>query len=139
MLYINGYWSNCNVLYINGFVSMSSTNLRKACFKSGFKILAENKKNIQKNSKAWILIKLQCVIYVGINGFVSPLSFEKSLSVATFRNKFRLSVCTTIFKRIAGLCFYLKCLMLLINVFALTSWRYKLMESFFQSSNLFLN
>ena len=27
------YWSKCNVLYINGFVSTSSTNLREAFFK----------------------------------------------------------------------------------------------------------
>ena len=40
---------------------------------------------------------------------------------STFRNRFRLSVCTTIFKRIAELCFYLKCLMLYINGFFSTS------------------
>ena len=38
-----------------------------------------------------------------------------------FRNRFRPSVCTTIFKRIAGLRFYPKYLMLYINGFVSTS------------------
>ena len=37
------------------------------------------------------------------------------------RNRFRLSVCTTIFKLLAGLCFYVKCVMLCINGFVDTS------------------
>ena len=39
----------------------------------------------------------------------------------TFQNRFRLSVCTTIFNRIAGLSFYLKSFMLYINKFVLIS------------------
>ena len=50
--------------------------------------------------------------------FSCRISFERSLR---FRNRFRLSVCTTIFKRIAGLRYCLKSLMLYINVFASTS------------------
>ena len=53
--------------------------------------------------------------------YACHMSFERSLRVATFRNRYNLSVCTTIFKRIAGCCFYLKCLMLYINGFVSTS------------------
>ena len=40
---------------------------------------------------------------------------------STFRNRFRLSVCTTVFKRITGLHFYPQYLMLYINQFVSTS------------------
>ena len=48
---------------------------------------------------------------------------------STIRNRFRLSVCTTIFKRIAGFCFYLKCDV--IHQWIHLNELYKLMESFF--------
>ena len=47
------------------------------------------------------------------------------------------SVCTTILKQIAGLCFYHKSLMLYINGFVLTSSTK--LRFFFKISNLFLN
>ena len=43
------------------------------------------------------------------------------LRVCTFRNRFCLSVCTTIVKRIERLCFYPNCLMLYVNGFVSTS------------------
>ena len=49
-----------------------------------------------------------------------------------------LSVCTTIFKRIAGLCFYPKSLMLYINGFVSTS-SFQISESFFELNTFFLN
>ena len=53
-------------------------------------------------------------------GQACHISFQ---GLCTFRNQFRdfPSVCTTIFKRIVGLCFYVKSLMLYINEFVSTS------------------
>ena len=44
------YWSKCNVLYINGFVSTRSTNEWKAFFKFRirFRIISQKQKNIQR-------------------------------------------------------------------------------------------
>ena len=78
MFYINGFvwkteifqknsealiWSNCNVLYINGFASTSSTNQVFSTFQVTFRNFGPKPKNIQKNSEAWISIKLQCVVH----------------------------------------------------------------------------
>ena len=52
------------MLNINGFISTSSTN--KSFFfqiSNFFPIYGRKPKNIQTNSEAWILIKVQCVIY----------------------------------------------------------------------------
>ena len=49
------------MLCINGFVSTSSTNEWKVFFK--FRIIGWKPNNNQTNSNAWILIKMQCVIY----------------------------------------------------------------------------
>ena len=59
------YWFNYNMLYVNGFVPTSSTNLWKAFFKFRicFRIIDRKPKNIQMNRKAWILIRVQCVVY----------------------------------------------------------------------------
>ena len=51
------------LLYINEFVSTSTSNKWKAFFKFVFKILTENRTIINTNSKTWILIKLKCVLY----------------------------------------------------------------------------
>ena len=58
------HWSNCNMLFINGFVLTSSTNLRKAFFKFQirFWINGRKPKNIQTNNKVWIVINLN-VLY----------------------------------------------------------------------------
>ena len=63
MLYINGFVSTLNELYklMERFFrfQISFWNfVRKP------KILAKNWKNFQKNSEAWILIKLQCVLNI---------------------------------------------------------------------------
>ena len=52
-----------NVLYINWFVLTSSTNLLKAYFKFVFRIIGRKPENIQTNSEARILIKVQCILY----------------------------------------------------------------------------
>ena len=59
------YWSNYDVLYINGFVSTSSKNLWETFFKFRirFRFFGRKSNYFQKNWEAWILIKLQCVIY----------------------------------------------------------------------------
>ena len=49
-------------------------------------------------------------------------NINRKVFESTFQNIFFLSVCTTIFKRIAGLRFYLKFLMLRINGFVLTNF-----------------
>ena len=49
------------------------------------------------------------------------LMLHSKVFESTFRNRFRLSVCTTIFKRISELCFYPKSLMLYINEFVSSS------------------
>ena len=53
------------MLYTNGLVSTSSTNEWKAVFKLRvrFWIFGRKMKSFLKNSEAWILIKLHCVIY----------------------------------------------------------------------------
>ena len=53
------------MLYINGFVSTRSTNKWKVFFnfQIRFRINGQKHKNIETNSQAWILIKVQCVIY----------------------------------------------------------------------------
>ena len=50
-------------LYINGSILTSSTNKWKSFFKFVFELMAEKSKNIETNSEAWVLIKVQCVIY----------------------------------------------------------------------------
>ena len=61
------YYPKSLMLYINGFVSTSSTELMESFFQISYlfvsKILAENRKNIRTNSEAWILIKVQCFMY----------------------------------------------------------------------------
>ena len=49
------------MLYMNGFVSKSSTNQWKVFFK--FRIFGQKQNFFQKNIEAWILINLQFVIY----------------------------------------------------------------------------
>ena len=49
------------MLYINGFITTSSKKLMESFIQ--ISKFWRNQKNIQTNSKAWILIKLQCVIY----------------------------------------------------------------------------
>ena len=98
------YWSNCNVLYINGFVSTSSTNLWKFFFSNlFFKFwqktgnFDQKPKNIRKNSEAWILIKLLCVIYQWIR-----LNEHYKLMESFFSHSFRIfSRKPKFFKRIA--------------------------------------
>ena len=64
------YWPNCNVLYINGFASTSSTNQWKAFsnFNFVFKLLAKKRK-IFKPREYWS----KCNILY-INGFASTSS-----------------------------------------------------------------
>ena len=90
------YWSNYNVLCINGFVSTSSTDEWKVFFL--FQIskfwaktnnLGRKLKNIQKNSEAWILIKLKCVIYQWIR-------LDKLFKLANWTFFFFNSVCLTV-------------------------------------------
>ena len=52
-------------LYINGSILTSSTNKWKTLknFKFIFELMVEKSKNIETNSEAWVLIKVQCVIY----------------------------------------------------------------------------
>ena len=52
-------------LYINGSILTSSTNKWKSFFKFQFvfELMVEKSKNIETNSEAWVLIKVQCVIY----------------------------------------------------------------------------
>ena len=60
------FYPKCFMFYINGFISTSSTNLWKVFFfkfQIRFWIFGQKTKNFQTNSKAWVLIKLQCVIY----------------------------------------------------------------------------
>ena len=61
------------MLYIDGFLSTSSTNKWKAFskFRIPFCIFGRKPKNIQKISEAWILIKLQCGIcqWIHLNKF----------------------------------------------------------------------
>ena len=59
------------------------------------------------------------------------ISFARSLRVYSEIDLTCLSVCTTIFKRIAGLCLYLK---MLIDF---SHELYKRIESYFQIANLF--
>ena len=49
------------MLYINGFVSRRALQTNRKLF-SDFEFLARNRIK-KKNSKTWILIKLQCVLY----------------------------------------------------------------------------
>ena len=55
------FYRKCLMLYFYGFVSTSSTNVWKAYYK--FRIIGRKPKNIQTNSKVWILIKVQCVVH----------------------------------------------------------------------------
>ena len=73
------YWSNCNVLNVSMDLSQGVLQLKKSFFfqisfrnfwtitenfEQRAKILNRNSKMcIQKNSEAWTLIKLQCVVY----------------------------------------------------------------------------
>ena len=53
------------MVYINGFVLTSSTNLGKDFFQFRicFRIIGRKPKNIQMNSEVWILIKVQFFIH----------------------------------------------------------------------------
>ena len=86
------YWSKCIVLYINGFVSTSSTNCWKlfSNFEFVFELLAktENYSNEWQGVKK---IKFQCVIYQWIH--LDKL-FKLMESFFKFQNHFQL---TTIF------------------------------------------
>ena len=60
------YWSNINVLCINGqWICLNELYKLVESFK--FQVIFQNfgrkLRSIQKNSEAWILIKFQCVIY----------------------------------------------------------------------------
>ena len=60
------FYLKCLMLYINLFVSTSSTEKIKSFFfkfQINFQIIGRKPKNIQMNSEAWILIRVQCVIY----------------------------------------------------------------------------
>ena len=82
--------------------------------------------NIRTNREAWILMKVQCFIFQWIRLdmlYICRLLMKAFVQISEFRISYNFvpSVCTTIFKRIAGLCFYPKYLMLYINEFVSTS------------------
>ena len=130
------FYLKCLMSYINGFVSTSSTNQWKAFFqfRISFRINGWKPKNIQMNSEVNIDQSAMC--YTSMD-----LSWEalQTNGFFLFSNlEFCLFVWTTILKRAAGLYFYVKCLMLCINGFVLTTSTNK-WKAFFQISNSFSN
>ena len=67
------------ILYINGFVSTSSTNKRKAFFKLVFELMAENRKILKRIPRRGYWSKCNVLL---INGFFSTCSTIFKIMVA---------------------------------------------------------